>query len=195
MHSGLNSTEMGLFKASWVHMTPPHARCMQACSDMCDSLMTVHLKALIQRQSRGQSCHVCAFRKVGSSIMFDCRHARGAYRAECSPCMLCREGRGENASAQDLCCKILLSDAIVLTSLCSQGLQDMTPRDEQLNDLSDKVVGHATEWLCMPKLWQVSAHKLSCGLRSHLEFAESSHPLFPFTCVQDTFCCLSTGSI
>ncbi len=71
----------------------------------------------------------------------------------------CREAQGDSTSAQDLCCKILISDAAVLAQLCSQSLQDMTPHDEQINDLTNAVVGHTADWICMPKLWQVSCPK------------------------------------
>lgn len=67
----------------------------------------------------------------------------------------CREASGSSASAQDLCCKVILSDVVALASLCQHSLQDLAPHDEHVAEFSQIIPRHAMDWICLPKLWQV----------------------------------------
>lgn len=70
-------------------------------------------------------------------------------------CHLCREVHGSSASAQDLCSKIILSDALALASICDHSLRDLAPNDERVAELGEIVPRHASGWTCLPRVWQV----------------------------------------
>ncbi|KAK9867388.1 hypothetical protein WJX84_006173 [Apatococcus fuscideae] len=70
---------------------------------------------------------------------------------------LAREVHGSSASAQDLCSKIILSDALALASICDHSLRDLAPNDERVAELGEIVPRHASGWTCLPRVWQAAA--------------------------------------